>query len=317
VARALSVRRRAWWADGAFRALTRLVALLLATALVAILLSLLRDSLPALRTFGWRFLAGREWNPVIERFGALPAIYGTLVTSAIAMVLGVPLSFGIALFITELAPPWLRQPLGVAIELLAAIPSIIYGMWGLSVLSPLLASDVEPWLSERLGGWPMIGALFSGPPLGIGLLPAGIILAVMVVPFVASVMRDVFETVPSVLHESACALGTTTWETVWRIVLPYTRQGVMGAILLGLGRALGETMAVTFVICNANEIHASLLMPGNTIAAALANEFNEAVGTTYTSSLIALGLVLFLITLVVLALSRLMLQHLARAEGKP
>ncbi|HEY2295742.1 MAG TPA: phosphate ABC transporter permease subunit PstC [Thermoanaerobaculia bacterium] len=308
---------RGKWGDPFFRNLTRFFALLVAVLLLAILVSLFRGSLPAFHKFGWRFLSGREWNPVTEVFGALPVIYGTLVTSAIAMLLGVPISFGIALFITELCPKWLRQPLGVAIELLAAIPSIIYGMWGLFVLAPLLSEHVQPWMTEHLGNWPGVGRLFQGPPLGIGVFTAGLILAVMVIPYIAAVMRDVFETVPAVLKESAYALGTTTWEVVRNVVLPSTRVGVAGGIMLGLGRALGETMAVTFVIGNAHDLNTSLFMPGNTISSNLANEFTEAVGPIYTSSLIALGFLLFVITFIVLALSKLLLLRLQRAEGRP
>jgi phosphate transport system permease protein len=307
---------RGRWGDPFFRGLTRFFALLVAVLLFGILVSLFRGSLPALHKFGWRFLSSQEWNPVTEVFGALPVLYGTLVTSAIAMLLGVPISFGIALFITELCPKWLRQPLGVAIELLAAIPSIIYGMWGLFVLAPLLSDHVEPWMNDHLGNWPGIGRLFQGPPLGIGMLTAGLILAIMVIPYITAVMRDVFETVPAVLKESAFALGTTTWEVVWNVVLPSTRVGVAGGIMLGLGRALGETMAVTFVIGNAHELNLSLLMPGNTISSNLANEFTEAVGPVYTSSLIALGFLLFVITFIVLALSKLLLLRLQRAEGR-
>jgi phosphate transport system permease protein len=225
-------------------------------------------------------------------------------------------SFGIALFLTELSPPWLRRPLGTAIELLAAIPSIIYGMWGLFVFAPVFAQYIQPGLSATLGEIPFAGALFRGPPIGIGVLTAGIILAIMVIPFIASVMRDVFEIVPSVLKESAYALGSTTWEVVWHVVLPYTKVGVVGGIMLGLGRALGETMAVTFVIGNAHRLSSSLMLPGNSIASTLANEFTEAVGDLYFSSLIELGLILFLITFVVLALSKLLLFRLAKREGR-
>ncbi len=307
---------RGKWGDPLFRNLTRFFALLVAVLLLGILVSLFRGSLPAFHKFGWRFLSSREWNPVTEVFGALPVLYGTLMTSAIAMLLGVPVSFGIALFITELCPKWLRQPLGVAIELLAAIPSIIYGMWGLFVLAPLLSTYIQPWMTEHLGNWPGIGQLFQGPPLGIGVFTAGLILAVMVIPYITAVMRDVFETVPAVLKESAYALGTTTWEVVWNVVLPSTRVGVAGGIMLGLGRALGETMAVTFVIGNAHDLNTSLFMPGNTISSNLANEFTEAVGSIYTSSLIALGFLLFVITFIVLALSKLLLLRLQRAEGR-
>jgi len=302
--------------DAFFRNLTRVCALLVAVLLLGIIVSLFRGSLPAFHKFGWRFLTSQEWNPVTEVFGALPDIYGTLVTAAIAMLLGVPISFGIALFITELCPKWLRQPLGVAIELLAAIPSIIYGMWGLFVLAPLLSDHIQPWMTEHLGNWPGVGRLFQGPPLGIGMLTAGLILAIMVIPYITAVMRDVFETVPAVLKESAYALGTTTWEVVWNVVLPSTKVGVAGGIMLGLGRALGETMAVTFVIGNAHELNTSLFMPGNTISSNLANEFTEAVGSLYTSSLIALGFILFVITVIVLALSRLLLLRLQQREGR-
>ena len=252
-----------------------------------------------------------------ERFGALVPIYGTLVTSLIAMLIGIPVSFGIALFLTELSPAWLKRPLGTAIELLAAIPSIIYGMWGLFVLAPLFQAHVQPALIESLGAVPLAGALFQGPPLGIGMLTAGLILSIMVIPFIAAVMRDVFDLVPALLKESAYGLGATTWEVVWKVVLPYTKVGVIGGIMLGLGRALGETMAVTFVIGNAHRLSASLMAPGNSIASALANEFTEAVGDVYFSALIELGLILFLITTVVLALAKLLLLRLALREGAP
>jgi phosphate transport system permease protein len=283
--------------------------------LAGILISLVVGSVPSIKAFGFGFLASAEWNPVTERFGALAPIVGTLVTSFIALLIGIPVSFGIALFLTELSPLWLRRPLGTAIELLAAIPSIIYGMWGLFVFAPVFADYVQPALSGTLGALPVIGALFRGPAIGIGVLSAGVILGIMVIPFIASVMRDVFEIVPAVLKESAYALGSTTWEVVWNVVLPYTKVGVVGGIMLGLGRALGETMAVTFVIGNAHKLGASLMMPGNSIASTLANEFTEAVGDLYSSALIELGLILFLITLVVLSLSKLLLLSLARREG--
>jgi phosphate transport system permease protein len=262
------------------------------------------------------FLVSTAWNPVTENFGALVSIYGTLVTSAIAMLIGIPVSFGIALFITELCPPFLKRPIGTAIELLAAIPSIIYGMWGLFVFAPLFGDYIQPWVTDHLGAMPVVGALFSGPPLGIGILTAGIILAIMVIPFMSAVMRDMFEVVPAVLKESAYGIGATTWEVVRHVVLPYTKIGVVGGIMLGLGRALGETMAVTFVIGNANRIHTSLFMPGNTISSSLANEFTEAVGEMYTSSLIELGLILFLITFVVLAVAKFLLFRIAGREGR-
>jgi phosphate transport system permease protein len=269
-----------------------------------------------MKAFGFGFLASPEWNPVTERFGALVPIVGTLVTSLIALLIGIPVSFGIALFLTELSPVWLRRPLGTAIELLAAIPSIIYGMWGLFVFAPAFAQYLQPALGGTLGALPLIGVLFRGPAIGIGVLSAGIILAIMVIPFIASVMRDVFEIVPVVLKESAYALGSTTWEVVWNVVLPYTKVGVVGGIMLGLGRALGETMAVTFVIGNSHRLSASLMMPGNSIASTLANEFTEAVGDLYSSALIELGLILFLITFVVLSASRLLLLRLKQGEGQ-
>ena len=303
-------------ADKAFHGLTLVFAVLVLLVLCGVIAALIHGSLPALRTFGFDFLALQTWNPVTEQFGALAPIYGTLVTSAIAMLIGIPVAFGVALFITELCPAWLKRPLGTMIELLAAIPSIIYGIWGLFVLAPFLQSYVQPALINTLGNIPGIGILFAGPPLGIGVLTAGFILSVMVLPFIASVMRDVFETVPPVLKESAYALGSTTAEVVWQVVLPYTRIGVVGGILLGLGRALGETMAVTFVIGNAHRIYPSLLQPGTTISAALANEFTEAVGDLYLSSLIALGLILFVITFFVLAAAKLLLMRLERQAGR-
>jgi phosphate transport system permease protein len=303
-------------ADALFGNATRLFSILLLAVVLTILASLYAGSLPALRKFGLGFLGSTEWNPVTEQFGALVAIFGTLVTSAIAMLIGVPVSFGIALFITELSPLWLKRPIATAIELLAAVPSIIYGMWGLFVFAPLFADHVQPWVSDHLGNVPLIGQLFDGPPMGIGMFTAGLILAIMVIPFISSVMRDVFEVVPTMLKESAYGLGATTWEVVRHVVLPYTKVGVIGGIMLGLGRALGETMAVTFVIGNAHEINASLFMPGNTISSTLANEFTEAVGDMYTSSLIALGLILFVITFLVLTLAKLLLLQLTAKEGR-
>ncbi len=302
--------------DLIFRSVTRFFAFLVLALLLAIVASLAYGSLPAIEKFGFGFLFSSEWNPVTEQFGALVPIVGTLVTSAIALLIGVPVSFGIALFLTELSPSWLKRPLGTAIELLAAIPSIIYGMWGLFVLAPLFADHVQPWLINSLGTLPVFGALFKGPPQGIGVLTAGFVLAIMVIPFIASVMRDVFEIVPPVLKESAYGIGCTTWEVVRNIVLPYTKAGVIGGIMLGLGRALGETMAVTFMIGNAHQLSASILAPGNSIASALANEFTEAVGDLYTSALIELGLILFFITFIVLALAKLLLLQLAKSEGK-
>jgi len=301
--------------DAIFRNLTRFFAFLVFSLLAAILASLAIGAAPSIREFGLPFLWTEEWDPVQEKFGALVPIVGTVATSAIALLIAIPVSFGIAVFLTELSPAWLRRPLGTAIEMLAAIPSIIYGMWGLFIFVPLFQSQVQPLLQKTIGAIPGVGILFSGPPIGIGVLAAGIILAVMVIPFITAVMRDVFELVPAMLKESSYALGSTTWEVVWRVVLPYTRVGVIGGIMLGLGRALGETMAVTFVIGNAHRLEPSLFAPGNSIASALANEFTEAVGALHTSALVELGLILFLITTIVLAFSKLLLLQLARREG--
>ncbi|PXX17190.1 phosphate ABC transporter permease subunit PstC [Nitrosomonas ureae] len=301
--------------DQLFQKTTWFFTVIVLVLLVALIGSLVVGSLPSIKTFGFNFLISSEWNPVTEQFGALVPIVGTLVTAIIALSIGIPVSFGIALFLTELSPPWLRRPLGTAIELLAGIPSIIYGMWGLFVFAPFFADTVQPWLQNTLGDLPGIGFLFEGAFMGIGMLAAGIILAIMVIPFIAAVMRDVFEIVPSMLKESAYAFGATTWEVIWNVVLPYTKSGVIGGIMLGLGRALGETMAVTFVIGNAHQLHASLFMPGNSIASALANEFTEADGELYTSALIELGLILFFITFVVLACSKLLLIQLKKREG--
>lgn len=302
--------------DILFRGLTRFSALGVLTLLLGIILSLIIGSLPAIKEFGWGFLVSSDWNPVTDKYGALVPIVGTLVTATIALLIAIPVSFGIALFLTELSPQWLRRPLGIAIELLAGIPSIIYGMWGLFIFVPFFADHIEPWINDHLGKIPLISPLFTGPNMGISILAAGIILAIMVIPFIASVMRDVFDVVPSMLKESAYGLGATTWEVMYRVVLPYTKIGVVGGIMLGLGRALGETMAVTFVIGNAHRLNASLLYPGNSISSALANEFTEAVGDLYTSSLIELGLILFFITFVVLSLARLLLLKLTQREGR-
>ncbi len=302
--------------DAAFRGTTRLFALGVLVLMGGVVAALAAGAIPAFAKFGWSFLTSDAWNPVTEKFGALPAIYGTLVTSFIAMLIGIPLALGIAVFLTELCPLPLRRPIGTLIELLAAVPSIIYGIWGLFVLAPVLQNTVQPFLVDTLGEVPMIGALFAGPPLGLGILTAGLILGVMVLPFIAAVMRDVFSTVPPMLRESAYGVGATTAEVMRHIVLPYTRVGVIGGIMLGLGRALGETMAVTFVIGNAHRIKASLLAPGTTISATLANEFTEAVGDLYTSSLFALGFILFVITFIVLAAAKLMLLRLERRAAK-
>jgi phosphate transport system permease protein len=310
-----SILKRQHLYDLAFRNVTRMFAFLVLALLLGIMISLVIGSWPSIQQFGLGFLASHEWNPVTEKFGALVPIFGTLVTSFISLLIGIPVSFGIAVFLTELSPLWMRRPIGTAIELLAAIPSIIYGMWGLFVFAPVFADHVQPWMIDYLGPIWFIGPLFKGAPQGIGMLSAGLILAIMVIPFIASVMRDVFEVVPPMLKESAYAVGATTWEVVWNVVLPFTKIGVVGGILLGLGRALGETMAVTFVIGNAHRLGTSLFAPGNSIASALANEFTEAVGGLYTSALIELGLILFLITFVVLALSKILLYQLAKREG--
>jgi phosphate transport system permease protein len=301
--------------DFLFHHLTFLFALLVLLILGGVIVALVGGALPALRTFGVPFLFTEVWNPVTEKFGALAPVYGTLVTSAIAMLVGIPVAFGVAVFITEICPKWLKRPLATMIELLAAIPSIIYGIWGLFVFAPFVQQYIQPAIIDSLGQIPGIGALFAGPPLGIGVLTAGFILAIMVLPFISSIMRDVFETVPSVLKESAYAVGATRGEVVRYIVLPYTRIGVVGGIMLGLGRALGETMAVTFVIGNAHRISVSILQPGTTISASLANEFTEAVGDLYLSSLIALGFILFVITFIVLAIAKLLLLRLQKQAG--
>ena len=285
-------------------------------ALIAVAVSMAWGGRLAFQTFGFGFITSDKWDVVNGQFGALVAIYGTLVSSAIALIIAVPVSIGIALFLTDIAPSWSRRPISVAIELLAAIPSIIYGMWGLFVFSPFMANHIEPWLNDHLGPLPIIGALFSGPPIGIGMLSAGIVLGVMVIPFIAAVARDVFSAVPQALRESAVALGATRWEILHRVTLPYTRSAVIGAIFLGLGRALGETMAVTFVLGNAHDLSASLLMPGNSIAAAIANEFTEADTALYRSALIALAFLLFIITLIVLTIAKLMLMRMNRNMGR-
>jgi phosphate transport system permease protein len=295
-----------------FRAATFLAAVLVLLLLGGVVASLLIGSWPAFSHFKFGFLTSEVWNPVTDKFGALAPVYGTLVTSALALLLAIPVSFGIAIFLTELAPVWMKRPVGVAIELLAAVPSIIYGIWGLFVLAPILQHYVQPFLINWLGPLPIIGSLFQGPPYGIGVLTASFVLAIMVIPFISAVMRDVFETVPDVLKESGYGLGATTWEVIWQVVVPYARTGIIGGIMLGLGRALGETMAVTFVIGNAHRIGSSLMAPGTTISASIANEFAEAVGDLYTSSLFALGALLFLITFTVIAAARLMLLRLSR-----
>src|SRR5690348_4229172 len=270
----------------------------------------------AFHTFGWHFITSSDWDAVNGNFGALVPIYGTLMTSGIALIIAVPISIGIALVLTDIAPRWSRGPIAVAIELLAAIPSIIYGMWGLFVFAPFMATNIEPWLADHFGNKALIGPLFSGPPIGIGMLTAGIVLGIMVIPFIATVAREVFSAVPPPLKESAVALGSTRWEILSRVTLPYTRSAIIGAVFLGLGRALGETMAVTFVLGNAHDLSASLLMPSNSIAAAIANEFTEADTDLYRSSLIALAFLLFVVTLIVLSIAKLLLLRMNRQFGR-
>ncbi|MCR6700165.1 MAG: phosphate ABC transporter permease subunit PstC [Dokdonella sp.] len=302
------------FSDRIFRRTVAAAGLFVLLVLGGAAFSMLWGGRDAFLTFGPEFLWSTEWDAVNHRFGALVPIYGTIVTALIAMIIAVPVSFGIAVYLTEVAPTWLRTPVGAAIELLAGIPSIIYGMWGLFVFVPFMGEYISPWLNDNIGEWPILGPLFRGPPLGMGMLTAGIVLAVMVIPFISSVMREVFLTVPTRLKESAYALGSTTTEVVWDVVLPYTRSAVIGGIFLGLGRALGETMAVTFVLGNAHRLSASLLEPGNSIAATIANEFTEADSDIYLSSLIALGFLLFVVTFIVLAIAKLMLSRLNRQE---
>jgi phosphate transport system permease protein len=303
-------------ADRAFQLTTAAAAWLVLLILGGVAISMAWGGRLAFETFGWSFITGRDWDVVNAKFGAFIPIYGTLVTSAIALVIAVPVSIGIALFLTDIAPRWSRGPIAIAIELLAAIPSIIYGMWGLFVFAPFMAAHVEPWLNDHLGNKAIIGPLFTGPPIGIGMLTAGIVLGIMVIPFIASVAREVFSAVPAPLRESAVALGSTRWEILRRVTLPYTRSAIIGAVFLGLGRALGETMAVTFVLGNAHDLSLSLLMPSNSIAAAIANEFTEADTELYRSSLIALGFLLFVVTFIVLTIAKLLLLRLNRQLGR-
>ena len=311
----LSTMRKQRMQDFLFHKVTMLFALSVLVVLVGIIISLILESIPAFKTFGLHFIFSAEWDPVNDQYGALIPIIGTLVTSVIALLIAFPVSFGIALFLTEICPAWLRRPLGTAVELLAGVPSIIYGIWGLFVFAPLFADHVQPILKATLGNVPVIGQLFSGPMMGIGLLTAGLVLAIMIIPFIASVMRDVFEIVPAVLKESAYGLGCTRWEVVRKIVLPYTKTGVVGGVMLGLGRALGETMAVTFVIGNANKLSWSLFAAGNSITSLLANEFGEAQSALHVSSLFSLALILFVITFIVLSAAKLMLAGMSRKEG--
>ena len=315
--RARPPRRPSGLADRLFALAAYGAALLTLGLLLGILVSLVIGAWPAISQYGLSFLWRSQWDPVMGEYGGLVMIYGTLMTSVIALLIAVPVSFGIALFLTELSPAWLKRPLGTAIELLAAVPSIVYGMWGLMVFSPILATYVQQPLQSLFKGVPLLGALVSGPPVGIGILSAGIILAIMIIPFIASVMRDVFDVTPPLLKESAYGLGATTWEVISKVVLPYTKTGVIGGIMLGLGRALGETMAVTFVIGNMNQLNSlSLFEAANSITSALANEFAEAGEGLHQASLIYLGLVLFFITFVVLSMSKLLLSRLKKSEGK-
>ncbi|HEU4602601.1 MAG TPA: phosphate ABC transporter permease subunit PstC [Steroidobacteraceae bacterium] len=308
--------RREAFVEQIFRSTTLISALLVLALLLGVAIALVHGSWPALKTFGTAFLTTQSWNPVTEKFGALAPLYGTIITSLIAMLIAVPISFGIAIFLTETCPRWLRRPIGTAIELLAAIPSIVYGLWGLFVLAPILQRTVQPWLIDHFGELPLIGFLFQGPPFGIGLFSAGLVLAVMVLPFISSVMREVFALTPTSLKEAAYGVGATQWDVVRGVVLPWSRVGAIGGIMLGLGRALGETMAVTFVVGNAHRISGSLIAPGTTISAAIANEFTEAVGDLYTSALIALGLVLFVLTVTIIAAARFMIMRLERGSTR-
>jgi phosphate transport system permease protein len=308
--------RREALVEQIFRSTTLVSALLVLALLLGVAIALVHGSWPALKTFGTSFLTTQSWNPVTEKFGALAPLYGTIITSLIAMVIAVPISFGIAIFLTETCPRWLRRPIGTAIELLAAIPSIVYGLWGLFVLAPILQRTVQPWLIDHFGELPFVGFLFQGPPFGIGLFSAGLVLAVMVLPFISSVMREVFALTPTSLKEAAYGVGATQWDVVRGVVLPWSRVGAIGGIMLGLGRALGETMAVTFVVGNAHRISGSLIAPGTTISAAIANEFTEAVGDLYTSALIALGLVLFVLTVTIIAAARFMIMRLERGSTR-
>ncbi|HVU20434.1 MAG TPA: phosphate ABC transporter permease subunit PstC [Rhizomicrobium sp.] len=307
--------RRFGMQDVRFRGFTALAALSVVVIFCGVIVSLVLGAMPSIKQFGFSFLQTDAWNPVTENYGALASIYGTLITSALAMLVALPVGIGIAIFLTEICPRSLRRPIGIAIELLAGIPSIIYGIWGLFVFAPEFQQTAEPWLIAILGNIPGLQSFFAGPPYGIGVFTASLILSIMILPFISAVTRDVFETVPSILKEAAYGLGCTTWEVVWRVVLPFARTGVVGGAMLALGRALGETMAVTFVIGNAHHIQGSVFAPGTTISATIANEFSEATTTMYQSAVIELGLILFFITFVVLASAQLMLRVLERRTG--
>jgi len=312
--RAIAVRKGGA-RDTRFRLMTLGASLIVLGIFAGVMASLIIGALPAMKTFGFAFLYTEAWNPVTEKFGALASIYGTVITSFIAMLVAVPVGIGIAIFLTEICPRSLRRPIGIAIELLAGIPSIIYGIWGLFVFAPWFQEHVQTWIVDHVAGIPVLQTYFAGPPYGIGMFTASLILSIMILPFISAVTRDVFETVPAMLKEAAYGLGCTTWEVMWRVVLPFARSGVVGGAMLALGRALGETMAVTFVIGNAHHIQKSLFAPATTISATIANEFAEAVGDLYLSSLIELGLILFFITFVVLATAQLMLRALERRAG--
>src|SRR6204780_1471024 len=304
--------RRAGRGDARFHFLTWASAALILIIFIGVIGSLVIGAIPAFRAFGFSFLISSDWNPTDNKFGALPSIYGTVITSALAMLVAVPVGIGIAIFLTELCPRPLRRPVGIAIELLAGIPSIIYGIWGLFVFAPFFQQTVQPGIIAAVGDIPILSSLLAGPPYGIGIFTASLILSIMILPFISAVTRDVFETVPPMLKEAAYGLGCTTWEVMWNVVLPFARSGVVGGAMLALGRALGETMAVTFVIGNAHHIATSLFSPGTTISATIANEFTEALGDLYVSSLVAIGLILFAITFIVLASAQIMLRSLER-----
>ena len=301
--------------DRRFHRLTGLAAFLVIAIFAGVLFSVAVGGYSALQTFGWSFLTTQIWNPVTDKYGALASIYGTLVTSFLAMLIAVPVGIGIAIFLTEICPRPLRRPIGIAVELLAGIPSIIYGIWGLFIFAPWFQSTLQPWIIDAVANVPYLQDVFAGPPYGIGMFTASLILSIMILPYISAITRDVFETVPSVLKEAAYGLGCTTWEVMWRVVLPFARSGVVGGAMLALGRALGETMAVTFVIGNAHRLSPSLFAPGTTISATIANEFTEAVTPLYTSSLVAMGLILFFITFVVLATAQIMLRTLESRAG--
>ena len=301
--------------DARFRILTFMAAVIVLLIFIGVMFALVVGAMPAIRAFGWSFITSTKWNPVLEKYGALPSIYGTLVTSFLAMLLAVPIGIGIAIFLTEICPRPLRRPIGIAIELLAGIPSIIYGIWGLFIFAPWFQTNVQTPIVDAVVDIPYLRDIFGGPPYGIGLFTSSLILSIMILPFISSVTRDVFETVPPMLKEAAYGLGCTTWEVMWRVVLPFARTGVVGGAMLALGRALGETMAVTFVIGNDHHIHTSLFAPATTISATIANEFTEAVGDLYVPSLIELGLILFFITFIVLASAQIMLRALERRAG--